>query len=176
MQVLQREPEVQAYYCQSLDQLQQELSSLLSNAASLPISPNKASEATPKQSASATPASSSRQGLAGDQDAEQQSEAILDEREGMRGSSAEDSDTGDDMDLDEDTPLPSHIIRSALAGQKNGKFWQCVSPSLHSILIEDADIQAQVSGKPQIQLFNSNHNKSRKTGSSIAQFFGGLQF
>ena len=119
VQVLKREPELQAYYSRSLTHLEEEISSLSSSKGNrqVPTNPAFSGDVTGQAAAlTATPASLDLQGAATDQGSRQDlqgslGDAILDEQEGMRGSSAEDSDTGDDMDLDEASPTPSHPTR-----------------------------------------------------------------
>lgn len=118
MQVMKRDPEVQAYYSQCLEELQEQLTSFLSSTQS----PQLLGRDVAKQKAAVASAPSKiHQGATADDGtgpmASSQAmqnipeDTILDEQEGMRGSSAEDSDTGDDMDLDETPPLPSDPSR-----------------------------------------------------------------
>ena len=130
-QVMTREAELRAYYSQSLQHLQKQISCLPSGTASLQRPSglhfqrfNR--DMTGQGAAStATPVCLDQQGAATDQGSGQEMQGLggdstLDEREGMRGSSAEDSDTGDDMDLDEAPPLPSDSTRQALTNEKQG--------------------------------------------------------
>ncbi len=115
MQVLKREPALEKHYSQSLKRIQRELSGLLRGSTTqLPdgVLPPLSQDAT-MQSAGVSPAplSVSQQASASDQVLPGNSS--LDKFDGTRGSSGDDSDTGDDMELDDTPPLPSNASRYA---------------------------------------------------------------